>query len=151
MAEPDRRAVIFALDGLKTSVFEEYALEGVGTAPPNSFLRRLARAPAQGGYASVSVEQARTVFPSFTFPAWAACFTGAFPDRNGIVGNGAFYRDLDTDRQYDEFSAFEGDEARLVYGWDWNYSRFRRDRLRDRCWVSSRRVSGPVSPRAGRL
>ena len=124
MAEPDRRAVIFAIDGLKARVFEQYALEGVGTAPPNSFLRRLARAPAQGGFASVSVEQARTVFPSFTFPGWAACFTGTFPDRNGIVGNGAFYRDLDTDRQYDEFSVFSGDEARLVYGWDWNYSRF---------------------------
>jgi len=124
LAEPDRRAVIFALDGLRAGVFEQYALEGVGAGPPDSFLRRLARAPAQGGYASVSVEQARTVFPSFTFPGWAACFTGTFPDRNGIVGNGAFYRDLDLDRQYDEFSAFEGDEARLVYGWDWNYSRF---------------------------
>src|SRR5688500_7195079 len=103
MAEPDRRAVIFAIDGLKASVFEHY-LDGIGTAPPTSCLRRLTRAPAQGGFASVSVEQARTVFPSFTFAGWAACFTGTFPDRNGIVGNGGFYRDLDTDRQYDEFS-----------------------------------------------
>jgi len=122
MPEPDRRAVIFAIDGLKASVFRQYALEGVGSAPPDSFLRRLARTPALGGFASISVEQARTVFPSFTFPAWAACFTGNFPNRNGIVGNGAFYRDLNVDRQYDEF--FEGGEALTIYGWDWNLSRF---------------------------
>lgn len=121
MAEPDRRAVIFPIDGLRTSVFEQY-IRGVGSAPPNSFLRRLARDANQGGFSSVSVEQARTIFPSYTFPAWASCFTGNYPNRTGIVGNGAFYRDINTNRQYDEF--FEGGDALFIYGWDWNLSRF---------------------------
>lgn len=121
MAEPDRRAIIFPIDGLRASVFEQY-IHGVGSAPPNSFLRRLARDANLGGFSSVSVEQARTIFPSFTFPAWASCFTGNFPNRTGIVGNGAFYRDTNTDRQYDEF--FDGGEALFIYGWNWNFSRF---------------------------
>lgn len=121
MAEPDRRAVIFPIDGLRASVFDRY-VQGEGSAPPGSFLRRLARTASHSGFSSVSVEQARTIFPSFTFPAWAACFTGNFPNRTGIVGNGAFYRDLNTDRQYDEL--LEGGEALFIYGWDWNLSRF---------------------------
>lgn len=116
-----RRVVIFAVDGLKASVFKQYVFQRNGNGPADSFLRRLARGPDDGGFFYISVEKTKSIFPSYTIPAWASIFTGNYPNKTGIVGNSAYYRDLNVKRKYD---AFEGGDAIHLYGWDWNVSAF---------------------------
>jgi arylsulfatase A-like enzyme len=117
MTNSNRRAVIFALDGLKADIFRRYAFQNEGKGPANSFLRRLARKPEEGGYNHISVEKTKSIFPTYTLPAWAAIFTGNYPRKNGIVGNCAYYRDVDANREYDSDSPLE---AMKLFGWDLN-------------------------------
>ncbi|MBA2252356.1 MAG: alkaline phosphatase family protein, partial [Nitrospirales bacterium] len=52
---------------------------------------------------AVSVKQAATVFPSYTYPAWTSLFTGVFPGTHGITGNSLFFRRREVARYYAEF------------------------------------------------
>jgi predicted AlkP superfamily pyrophosphatase or phosphodiesterase len=51
----------------------------------------------------VAVQQAITVFPSFTYPSWTSMFTGLYPGAHGITGNNVFFRDREIARYYTEY------------------------------------------------
>ncbi len=51
----------------------------------------------------VAVQQAATVFPSYTYPSWTSMFTGLYPGAHGITGNTLFFRDRDIARYYTEY------------------------------------------------
>ena len=51
----------------------------------------------------VAVQQAVTVFPSFTYPSWTSMFTGVYPGAHGITGNNLFFRDRQIARYYTEY------------------------------------------------
>lgn len=51
----------------------------------------------------IAVQQAVTVFPSFTYPSWTSMFTGVYPGAHGITGNNVFFRDRGVARYYTEY------------------------------------------------
>jgi len=96
--------VIFAIDGLKRDTLLEY----LKTSPrkPGGLHDLLgARTDGEGVVFThaIGVDQAATVFPSYTYPSWTSMFTGVYPGAHGIVGNAVFFRDRQLARYYAEY------------------------------------------------
>jgi predicted AlkP superfamily pyrophosphatase or phosphodiesterase len=96
--------VIVAIDGLKQETLLRYlstTSEKVGGL--HDFLG--VQHDAQGTVLTkgITVRQAVTVFPSFTYPSWASMFTGLHPGAHGITGNNLFFRDRRIARYYTEY------------------------------------------------
>ena len=101
---PIEHVVVFAIDGLKHSTLLTYlrqAKQRVGG------LHDLVGATTgKEGLAmtkAVGVRTGVTVFPSYTYPAWASMFTGVYPGTHGITGNSVFFRDRRVVRYYTDF------------------------------------------------
>ena len=77
-AGPSPKVVVVSLDGAANWLVEEMLARGV--LPPDGALARLART-------GVRAEGMIPVTPSLTAPSHVAMFTGAYPERNGIVSN----------------------------------------------------------------
>jgi hypothetical protein len=97
--------IIIAIDGLKQDTLQAYFqmaggrrkgglhdLFGVQPDGPGTVLTK-----------GVAVQQAVTVFPSFTYPSWTSMFTGLYPGAHGITGNNLFFRDREIARYYTEY------------------------------------------------
>jgi len=97
--------VIIAIDGLKRDTLLQYLM----TSPPRreGGLHDLLGAKQDGDglvlTKGVSVKEAVTVFPSYTYPSWTSMFTGVFPGVHGITGNSVFFRDRKVARYYAEY------------------------------------------------
>ena len=96
--------IIFAIDGLKRDTLLEY----LKTAPrkPGGLHDLLGARVENDGIVlthAIGVDQASTVFPSYTYPSWASMFTGVFPGAHGIAGNAVFFRDQQMARYYAEY------------------------------------------------
>ncbi len=96
--------VIFAIDGLKRDTLLQY----LKTAPrkPGGLHDLLGVRVEEDGIVfthAIGVDQASTVFPSYTYPSWTSMFTGTFPGAHGIVGNSVFFRDRQMARYYAEY------------------------------------------------
>jgi arylsulfatase A-like enzyme len=97
--------IIIAVDGLKQDTLLSYLhstdrrrrgglhnLFGVQREAPGIVLTK-----------GTAVQQAATVFPSFTYPSWTSMFTGVYPGAHGITGNNVFFRDRAVARYYTEY------------------------------------------------
>lgn len=118
-----KRVVIFAIDGLKADIFNKYVFEQANIGEQTS-LRKLSLKSENGNSLFIAVDKAKSIFPSYTLPAWAAAFTGNEPKNNGIVGNSACYRDINRERFYDSFGLFyeKNNDAIRLFGWEWDLS-----------------------------
>ena len=92
-SHPIEHVIIIAIDGLKQDTLISYLKkEQVGRS---GGLRDLFGAKTDGAgivlMKGVAVQQAVTVFPSFTYPSWTSMFTGLFPGAHGITGNNLFF------------------------------------------------------------
>jgi len=103
--QPIEHVVIFAIDGLEHDTLTQYLMKNAPRRPGGLHdllgvqqdARRLLMTKA------ISVKQAATVFPSYTYPAWASMLTGVFPGTHGITGNSLFFRRREVARYYTEF------------------------------------------------
>jgi predicted AlkP superfamily pyrophosphatase or phosphodiesterase len=101
---PIEHVVILAIDGLEHDTLLTY-LE----RPPHKaggfhdVLGVHAEADGVTFTNALAVSQAATVFPSYTYPAWASLFTGVFPGTHGITGNSLFFREREVARYYTEY------------------------------------------------
>ncbi len=97
--------VIIAVDGLKQDTLLSY-LERPGERRKGG-LHDLFGITSDGSGTmltkGVAVQQAVTVFPSFTYPSWTSMFTGVYPGTHGITGNNLFFRDREIARYYTEY------------------------------------------------
>ncbi|HKU51902.1 MAG TPA: alkaline phosphatase family protein, partial [Nitrospira sp.] len=97
--------IIIAIDGLKRDTLMAYLQKAVGRRKGG--LHDLFGVTAD--HASIeltkgiAVQQAVTVFPSFTYPSWTSMFTGVYPGAHGITGNNVFFRDREVARYYTEY------------------------------------------------
>lgn len=96
--------VIFAIDGLMRDTLLTY----LKTAPrkPGGLHDLLGVRLEDDGVVfthAIAVDQASTVFPSYTYPSWTSMFTGVYPGAHGIVGNSTFFRDKQLARYYAEY------------------------------------------------
>ena len=97
--------VIVAIDGLKQGTLETY----LRRSPPERKgglhdllgVRRVSNGITLTK--ATAVQQAVTVFPSFTYPSWTSMFTGVHPGAHGITGNNLFFRDRQIARYYTEY------------------------------------------------
>jgi hypothetical protein len=117
----ERRVVILAIDGLRPDHLHTYlnAREYAGLRAQGFLATALAS--GRGRLSPEGVDRAVATFPSYTWPAWGAIFTGHYPGRHGIEGQTFFMRDrvgwergrgqfFDTDRKFSD--------GPHVYGWE---------------------------------
>lgn len=100
---PIQHAVILAVDGLRRDTLFEYLTRRPGV--PNGLHDLLGVRQGRRDVEltkAIAVRQGVTVFPSYTYPAWASVFTGMFPGAHGITGNMLFFRDSAQARYYSE-------------------------------------------------
>ena len=105
LQRPIEHVVIFAIDGLKQDTLNTY-LTHRPPRKPGGLHDVLGVRASTGGYSltkAVAVQQAVTVFPSYTYPAWTSMMTGVFPGTHGITGNSVFLRDRALTRHYAEY------------------------------------------------
>jgi len=96
--------VIFAIDGLKRDTLLQYLK--TASPKPGGLHELLGSRTDDDGVVltrAIGVDQASTVFPSYTYPSWASVFTGVFPGAHGIAGNAVFFRDRQMARYYAEY------------------------------------------------
>lgn len=97
--------IIIAIDGLKQETLLSYLQRAGGKRKGG--LHDLLGINSDGyGIVltkGVAVQQAVTVFPSFTYPSWTSMFTGVHPGAHGITGNNLFFRDRGIARYYTEY------------------------------------------------
>ena len=101
---PIEHVVILAIDGLERDTFLTYLKRP--PHKPGGFHELLGAHEEADGVTlmnALAVSQAVTVFPSYTYPAWASLFTGVFPGTHGITGNSLFFRDQQVARYYTEY------------------------------------------------
>lgn len=97
--------IIIAIDGLKRDTLMSYLQRGGerrkgGLHDLFGVTTDDARITFTKG---IAVQQAVTVFPSFTYPSWTSMFTGVYPGAHGITGNNVFFRDREVARYYTEY------------------------------------------------
>ena len=101
---PIEHVVIVAIDGLKRDTLLQYLMK---TPPQRGGLHDLLGVEREGDGVvltrAIAVQQAATVFPSYTYPAWTSMFTGVFPGTHSITGNSLFFRDRHVARYYTEY------------------------------------------------
>ena len=98
--------VILAIDGLKQDTLLSYLHRAPFVRRKGGLHDLLGARPSSEGIAltkGTAVQQAVTVFPSFTYPSWASMFTGVHPGAHGITGNNLFFRDREIARYYTEY------------------------------------------------
>lgn len=97
--------IIIAIDGLKQETLISYLQRAGGKRKGG--LHDLLGVNSDGSgivlTKGVAVQQAVTVFPSFTYPSWTSMFTGVHPGAHGITGNNLFFRDRGIARYYTEY------------------------------------------------
>ena len=97
--------IVIAIDGLKQDTLVSY-LSRTGKRRKGG-LHDLFGVQSDGSgivlTKGVAVQQAVTVFPSFTYPSWTSMFTGVYPGAHGITGNNLFFRDREIARYYTEY------------------------------------------------
>jgi type I phosphodiesterase/nucleotide pyrophosphatase len=97
--------IIVAIDGLKEETLLAYLKRGGGKRKGG--LHDLLGVHSDGSgivlNKGVAVQQAVSVFPSFTYPSWTSMFTGVYPGAHGITGNNLFFRDRGIARYYTEY------------------------------------------------
>ena len=101
---PIEHVVILAIDGLERDTLLTYLKRP--PHKPGGFHELLGVHEEADGVTlmnALAVSQAVTVFPSYTYPAWASLFTGVFPGTHGITGNSLFFRDRQVARYYTEY------------------------------------------------
>lgn len=97
--------IILAIDGLKQDTLQSY-LQHTGGRRKGGLRDLFGVQPDGAGIVltkAVAVQQAVTVFPSFTYPSWTSMFTGLYPGAHGITGNNLFFRDREIARYYTEY------------------------------------------------
>ena len=97
--------VIVAIDGLKQDTLAAY-LRRSSNSGKGGLHNLLGVRQESNGIAftkGTAVQQAVTVFPSFTYPSWTSVFTGVHPGAHGITGNNLFFRDRQLARYYTEY------------------------------------------------
>ena len=97
--------IIVAIDGLKQETLLSY-LQRPPIDRPGGLHHLLGVRPTPEGVVltkGTAVEEAVTVFPSFTYPSWASLFTGVYPGAHGITGNNLFFRNHQVARYYTEY------------------------------------------------
>lgn len=102
MEDAQHPVVLIDIDGMKRELF--YNLLADGALP--GFMRLFGR--------GARVRYGVTVYPSETLPAQTSLFTGLYPGRHGIVGNGWLERGAASPRLVD-FS--RADTAAMVFGY----------------------------------
>ena len=102
---PIEHVVIFAIDGLEHETLVKYLLQNPPRKPGGLHDLLGVRVEADGLRLTkgIAVQQATTVFPSYTYPAWTSMFTGVFPGAHGITGNSVFFREREVARYYTEY------------------------------------------------
>ncbi|MBA2486049.1 MAG: alkaline phosphatase family protein [Nitrospira sp.] len=97
--------VIVAIDGLMQSTLLSYLQDRPGTKRGGLHDLLGVRRESDGIVLTkgTAVQQAVTVFPSFTYPSWTSMFTGVYPGAHGITGNNLFFRDRQIARYYTEY------------------------------------------------
>lgn len=97
--------IIIAIDGLKQDTLLAYLQNTPPTKKGGLHDLFGVRTDTTGVLMTkgVAVQQAVTVFPSFTYPSWTSMFTGLYPGAHGISGNNLFFRDRQTVRYYAEY------------------------------------------------
>jgi len=97
--------IIIAIDGLKQDTLQSYLHRA--DAGRTGGLHDLFGVRRDGSgivlTKAVAVQDAVTVFPSFTYPSWTSMFTGVHPGVHGITGNNVFFRDREIARYYTEY------------------------------------------------
>ncbi len=97
--------IIIAIDGLKQDTLQTYLQRADGKKKGG--LHDLFGVQRDGSgivmTKGVAVQQAVTVFPSYTYPSWTSMFTGLYPGTHGITGNTLFFRDREIARYYTEY------------------------------------------------
>lgn len=97
--------IIIAIDGLKQDTLLAY-LQRTGERRKGGLHDLLGVQNNDAGIVltkGIAVQQAVTVFPSFTYPSWTSMFTGLYPGAHGIAGNNLFFRDREIARYYTEY------------------------------------------------
>jgi predicted AlkP superfamily pyrophosphatase or phosphodiesterase len=82
--------VIFAIDGLERDTLTQYLMKNAPRRPGGLHDLLGVQQDARGLLMTkaISGKQAATVFPSYTYPAWASMLTGVFPGTHGITDTG---------------------------------------------------------------
>jgi len=102
---PIKHVIVIAIDGLKQDTLLSY-LRGTESRRTGGLHELFGVRPEGSGIVltqGVAVQQAITVFPSFTYPSWTSMFTGVYPGAHGISGNNLFFRDRHIARYYTEY------------------------------------------------
>ena len=102
---PIEHVVVFAIDGLEHETLVNYLMQNPPRRPGGLHDLLGVRVEADGLRLTkgIAVQQATTVFPSYTYPAWTSMFTGVFPGAHGITGNSVFFREREVARYYTEY------------------------------------------------
>ncbi len=102
---PIEHVVIFAIDGLEYKTLVKYLAHNASRKAGGLHDLFGVRAESDGVVFTkgVAVQHPTTVFPSYTYPAWASAFTGVLPGAHGITGNSVFFRDRAVARYYTEY------------------------------------------------
>lgn len=102
---PIEHVVILAIDGLEQDTLVRYLMRNPPRKPGGLHDLLGARVDASGLVLTkgIAVQEATTVFPSYTYAAWTSMFTGVFPGAHGITGNSLFFRDRAIARYYTEY------------------------------------------------
>lgn len=97
--------ILIAIDGLKQDTLLAYLQKTPPTRKGGLHDLFGVRTDTNGVLMTkgIAVQQAVTVFPSFTYPSWTSMFTGLYPGAHGISGNNLFFRDRQTVRYYAEY------------------------------------------------
>jgi hypothetical protein len=97
--------IIIAIDGLKQDTLMSYLQKG-GERRKGGLHDLFGVTTDDAGIIltkGIAVQEAVTVFPSFTYPSWTSMFTGVYPGAHGITGNNVFFRDREVARYYTEY------------------------------------------------
>lgn len=102
---PIEHVVIFAIDGLEHGTLVKYLSQNPPRKPGGLHDLLGVRVDAEGMHLTkgIAVQQPTTVFPSYTYAAWASMFTGVYPGAHGIAGNNLFFREREVARYYTEY------------------------------------------------
>ena len=103
--QPIDHVVVIAIDGLKQDTLFSYLRKPDSQRPGGLYDLFGVRSDGPGMVLTkgVAVQDAVTVFPSFTYPSWTSMFTGVYPGAHGITGNNLFFRDRGIARYYTEY------------------------------------------------